>query len=179
MGKFIGWGGKESFVESVRFCLFHYEGRSRNLISASSPKSRINESLSRPDPRSLFQQGWPLPSLSFIRTPPKPSISLWILTWPLSTARIPHFPAADQHFPAVAPLLLPGDSASKEFLSWNSFPLQFLSWNSFPPPISCAGRSGQICADFCTSSLTPCWGRIKYWSYFCCEAWRTKMLSAV
>lgn len=52
----------------------------------------------RPDPRSLFQQGWPLTSLSFIKTSPKPSISLWIQTWPLSTATIPHFPAADQHF---------------------------------------------------------------------------------
>lgn len=52
MDKFIGWGGKESFVESVRFCLFPYEGRSRSLISASSPKSSINESLSQA--RSLF-----------------------------------------------------------------------------------------------------------------------------
>lgn len=56
MDKIIHWGGKGSFVESVRFCLFRYDGRSRNLISASSPKSRINEFL--PQARSPF----PLPA---------------------------------------------------------------------------------------------------------------------
>lgn len=69
MGKFIGWAGKESFVESVRFCLFHYEGRSRNLISASSPKSRINESLTQARSPFPFPAGM-TPPFTFIYQDP-------------------------------------------------------------------------------------------------------------
>lgn len=111
----------------------------------------------RPDPRCLFQQGWPLTSLQSIKTSPKWSISLWILSWPLSTARIPLFPAADQLH--------------------SSFQGTLSARNSSPgiPSLLPSAVLGEVGRFLHTESHTM-W-RIKYWSYFCCKAWRNKMLS--
>lgn len=160
MDKFIDLGGKGSFVESVRFCLFPSEGRSRDLISDSSPKSGINESL-----------------------------------FPFPAGMTPHFALIYQdlsqtkHFFVDSALATLHSQNSTFYYCWPAFPCCTSTspsrghWEQGIPLLEFLPSYHQLCwekwADFCTLSLTPCWGRIKYWSYFCCEVWRTKMLSVI
>lgn len=157
MDKFSDWG-RRFFCGICQILPFHYEGRSRNLISASSPKSRINEFL--PQARS------PLPFPAGMTpdfTPIYQDLSQMKHFFVDSELATLHSQNSTFSCCWPAPLLLPGHPVSQEFLSWNSF----------PPPISCAERSGQVFAHWVSHHV---W-RIKYWSYFCCKAWRNKMLS--